>query len=197
MVSRTSSSLRILYLTALLVPAASQAGVTVTWTLDGNEAVATVTGSFSALELAAADGSNVSSFGTVAQFDTNPKYLNLMGEFRQYYYGSNITAMTNFTRSNNYSAFASGDTVGFNLFNGTLSIYLASDYVAGSSISATTRFSVGGQPVETIFSGGEVIKFTDGDALFTYIVVPEPSTYGMILGGLALAGAALRRRRKA
>jgi hypothetical protein len=27
--------------------------------------------------------------------------------------------------------------------------------------------------------------------------IPEPSTYGMILGGLALAGAALRRRRKA
>ena len=30
-----------------------------------------------------------------------------------------------------------------------------------------------------------------------YSPIPEPSTYGLVLGGLALAGAALRRRKKA
>lgn len=197
MISRLSCPLRALCLAALMAPAASQAGITITWSDDGSDILATVSGSFSTAELAAAAGSNVSNFGPVAQFDTNPKYLNLRGEFTQYYYSmANITAMNFFNQSNSYSGTTSGDTVGFNIFGGNLSLYVASSYVAGSSISAATRFYGVGQPAADVFSPGDVIKFAGGDALVTYIVVPEPSTYGLMLGGLALAGAAVARRRR-
>lgn len=49
------------------------------------------------------------------------------------------------------------------------------------------------------FTTTNATAFADITVTYTYTPspVPEPSTYGAILGGLALAGAAIRRRRKA
>jgi len=63
-----------------------------------------------------------------------------------------------------------------------------------------TDFNLFGQRLNGVWSG--VLQDTVTSTYyhldhFSTNAIPEPSTYGLILGGLALAGAAIRRRRKA
>jgi hypothetical protein len=66
----------------------------------------------------------------------------------------------------------------------------------GKNLTALTITDTGGWGVSRIFVAA--MTFQAGEAGEVAIVpIPEPSTYGLLLGGLALGGAALRRRRKA
>jgi autotransporter-associated beta strand protein len=52
-----------------------------------------------------------------------------------------------------------------------------------------------GDSFDAVLGGSFSLSQSGSDIYLTYSAIPEPSTYGLILGGLALVGAAVRRRR--
>lgn len=188
---------------ALTLPAASRAAITITWTDTGSSIQAVATGSFTSAELAEADFNFDQSLGAGASYDTTPRFYNFTsaGTFNRYYINTSKVTAPAFTNFNDYSGQASGDSFGILIFGGYLSIILPKSYVAGSSIAATAIFTDYGMPLSSMFSFGDVVK-VNGNTLITYVngsaqaPVPEPSTYGLALGSLALAAVAIRRRAK-
>ena len=87
-------------------------------------------------------------------------------------------------------ALQSGDTAVDIVVNGT---YLdLNGAAAGKSYVIAEQFTKNYVTLGHEFFAGSGIWYVDG---YTISAIPEPSTYGLMLGGLALAGAAIRRRK--
>lgn len=188
---------------AVSQPARSEAGISITWDLIGQNFQATVSGSFSSAELSAATSTSPGpGFANSPFFDTTPSFgtqWSSSANLTQYYIPlTSLTLTSGFININSYSGNTStGSIIGFyDNFYGSLVLTLDSSYQAGDSISATLTSYAYGQSLNQSFLFGDVVKL-NGAPLITFVQgVPEPSTYGLALGGIALAAGALRRRRR-
>jgi hypothetical protein len=141
--------------------------------------------------------------GTAAAGTPNQLALNALPAITDYTVNPGIV-YTNLTRGGDFSV----NLLRLALFNG-----------GGEGVAVVRIGNLAGLPVETndvVSVGGNLsgsftidLPFstfnegswdTTGDGSRTLVIgstpIPEPSTYGLILGGLALAGAAVRRRMK-
>lgn len=86
-----------------------------------------------------------------------------------------------------------------------ITVELNADFLAAlNPVIGAGSIGLGGSLIDTT-SGAQVFAFSNGPMSDTRLVltgtyasgpIPEPSTYGLALGGLALVGALIRRRRK-
>lgn len=178
----------------------AHAGVIISWALAEGNFQGSVSGSFSAAELAQAGSNFPASLSATAFIDTTPTFASYpAGTHLRYNFLASTVAFTpNFIRLNSYSGTSrSGDVFGFyKVANDSLSVTLPAGYQADSPINATLTVPAYGNSLSTAFTMGEVVK-VNGNALITFAAVPEPASLGLTAtGGLAALCWTMLCRRK-
>ena len=111
---------------------------------------------------------------------------------------SNTTLTLNLTNSSivapNTPYVLITDSAGFNPATDGLTIGSNGQITGGLSIAANTFFGTPSNGYTTGFYNGSYLFLTDGGTEIDVEVVPEPSTWAMILGGLALLILIQRRK---
>lgn len=197
---------------AALMPALTQAAVTITWTQVGDKFHGDLSGSITPAELAASgNGAGYHLYvASGGSFDTTPSFSTIMvGQSLIDVYFYDFTKVSVGSANANFAAYtnldgSANDVTGTNSFgfyvDGTGAyLYLPLFYyLTPGELTSTIVTDRRGMNLSQAFKFGTVISL-DGSALITYAngtpAVPEPSTYGLALGGLAIAGAVVRRRR--
>lgn len=181
-------------LSALIGSTAANAAVTISISQNGANIVSKTTGTFDTALAKKLQGGGSDS----AQLEPDIG-LNLTGDS---YAGLNFYALsgpaTFGTGSQYFYDFSSGTPVGL---IASAEVFLISDtYVSNSEIFSTgiiNNATLAGLGLATgVYQyavGGNAVTLSIGEAVST--AVPEPATWAMMMSGLGLAGAALRRRR--
>lgn len=92
----------------------------------------------------------------------------------------------------------SGSIVGIaaGFMGGALELIVPDGYTSGTSIASTSTWNSTTIAGLGLTPGDYTWTWNSGAESLTISVVPEPSTFGAIIGGFALAGALFRRRRR-
>ena len=175
----------------MVSPNQARASVTLSFEQVGPDVVATYSGSWSSW-----NGFNGNIANPLIEFSSDV-FRNIDGEI-SVWIGAGLTIPAEWPNRQKVDAnSSSGQAFGFNDAAGGI-LYAPANYSAGTPFSGSMTFS-NRTLSNLLFTEGDFGTISTGGGTINYTVgaIPEPSSYGFLLGAVGLATAIFCRRRRA